>query len=188
MPLQNLNHFRLMSQSIRAQAAIKIIAIGSLAFVLTMSVAAAAGASPSVTGRVVRVIDGDTIWVKVAADTKPLKVRIQSIDAPEICQDGGPGAKKALAARVLGQSVTLDPQAQDKYLRTIAKVDYQGEDLGRWLVSSGHAWATGYFQSAGPYAADQKNAQAARRGIFRTGSPEQPKDFRKRYGSCFAKP
>ena len=34
-----------------------------------MSVAAAAGASPSVTGRVVRVIDGDTIWVKVAADS-----------------------------------------------------------------------------------------------------------------------
>ncbi len=182
--------FRCLAQSIQAQAAIKLIVATIVVWfaepLVTVQTAWAA-APGSVSGTVTRVIDGDTIWVQTSASSKPLKVRIQDIDAPEICQAGGVAARDALKARVLGLRVTLSSKATDTYSRTIAGVDVEGENLGRWLVLGGHAWASGPFQSAGPYGAAQIKAQKARLGVFSGGKPELPKDFRKRHGSCFSK-
>ncbi len=178
--------FRRLAQLIQAQAAIKLIVISmwSAAPLVTVQTAWAA-AQGSVSGTVTRVIDGDTIWVQTSTRSKPLKVRIQAVDAPEICQAGGVAARDALKARVLGKRVVLFSKATDTHSRTIANVDLEGENLGRWLVLGGHAWASGPFQSAGPYGAEQIKAQKARLGIFSGGKPEHPKDFRKRHGTCF---
>ena len=188
------NGFRPLTTRNKAQEAIKIIAIQMLAFnvwcgMLMLAGHSVASALPTlVSGTVTRVIDGDTIWVQTASSSRPLKVRLQAIDAPEICQAGGIASRNALKAQVFGKVVTLRSQAIDKYSRTVATVDLQGQDMSRWAVRSGHAWSTGPFQSEGPYKSEQNQALSEKRGLFANTAPvEQPRHFRKRFGSCFAK-
>ncbi len=134
-------------------------------------------------GVVSRVVDGDTVWVKAGSEI--LKVRISGIDAPEICQTDGIPAREALRQRALGQWITLVYQRHDDYGRLLARVELQGEDLGRWMVSQGHAWSYAWRNNAGPYAHEQAQAIAARRGLFAVTGAENPRSFRKRHGSCF---
>jgi micrococcal nuclease len=57
-------------------------------------------------------------------------------------------------------------------------------DVGEWLVREGHAWSYRYRRDTGPYAKQQAAARAARKGLFATARPEEPRDFRKRHGAC----
>ncbi|MES2400631.1 MAG: thermonuclease family protein [Pseudomonadota bacterium] len=135
------------------------------------------------TGRISRVVDGDTVWV--SSGDELLKVRITGIDAPEICQDGGPQSREHLRNRTLGKTVTLISRRKDDYGRLLARVELNGDDLGRWMVSQGHAWSYGYRNYAGPYSQEQTLARASRLGLFGPDEPENPRSFRKRHGSCF---
>ena len=63
--------------------------------------------------RVTRVFDGDTLWVKPVAGGRYRKLRIDGIDAPEICQGGGAASRDALAARVLNQVVEVSVRYED---------------------------------------------------------------------------
>ena len=139
------------------------------------------------TGVVSRVVDGDTVWVKTAAGRKPLKVRIAGIDAPEICQPGGLVSRDALRSRLLGQTVKVaqsSSRRRDDFGRLLASIDLQGEDLGRWMVSNGHAWSYRFRHDPGPYAAEQERAQAAGRGLFAQTDPQNPRQFRQQHGPC----
>jgi micrococcal nuclease len=138
-------------------------------------------------GLVTRVVDGDTIWVRTHAGQKPVKVRFLGIDAPEICQNAGKASRQALAARILGKQVVLSFRYHDDYGRLLARVSSGGEDMGRWMVAQGHAWAYSYAHSGGTYAAEQLQARSARRGLFSDTGAEMPGDFRKRHGSCYAR-
>ena len=142
-------YFKPSAQWIRAQAAPKLIALTLLALI---TFPAAAATRQTQSGVVTRVVDGDTLWVKTGASQPPLKVRLQGIDAPEICQPGGVQARDALQQRVLGQSVTVTSGAHDDYGRTIGTVHMQGQDMGRWLVAHGHAWVYSYRSKKALYA------------------------------------
>ena len=144
-----------------------------------------AWASGVQSGVVTRVVDGDTVWVAVAGGGKPIKVRIEGIDAPEICQPGGASSQDALRRRLLGSQVSLSLHFQDDYGRMLATIHQQGEDVGRWMVSSGHAWSYRYRGRARLYAEEEARARAARRGLFGQSDPEDPRSFRKRHGSCY---
>ena len=176
---------RSFAQWIHAQYAIKLIAYALLALI-TFEAAAAVRQAQS--GVVTRVVDGDTLWVKTSASQQPLKVRLQGIDAPEICQPGGLEARDALKRQVLGQSVTVTSGAHDDYGRTVGTLHMQGQDMGRWLVAQGHAWVYSYRHKKGPYADELRQAQLARRGVFSDVAAEEPRLFRKRHGSCHLRP
>ena len=193
--------------------AIKIVAIAALASSLAGLPDAALARAQVRSGVVTRVVDGDTVWVKVEVKAKAnaspslngpsssssfssargvsgsetLKVRIVGIDAPEVCQTGGPESRNTLRSHLLGQVVTLtspSSRSHDDYGRALARVDKQGEDVGRWMVRRGHAWSYGNRRSPGPYAAEQAQAQATRAGLFANSAAENPRSFRKRHGSC----
>jgi hypothetical protein len=53
------------------------------------------------------VSDGDTVWVQPLQGGEAYKVRLQGIDAPEICQPWGPQARAALHAVLQGQVVEV---------------------------------------------------------------------------------
>lgn len=151
---------------------------------------ASSRAKPSVpawSGVVTYVVDGDTVGVRPSGGGKPVSVRIIGIDAPEICQAGGTASRDALMRKVLGQRVAVHGQHHDDYGRLLARLNFKGEDTGRWMVAQGLAWSYRSRGSAGPYAAEQRRARAAGLGIF---SPAQgvpavyPPQFRKRHGSC----
>lgn len=135
-------------------------------------------------GKVSHVSDGDTLWVRPQRSGAPRAVRLNGIDAPELCQAHGERARAALVARVLGQQVQVRVRSKDDYGRALARVSLQGQDIGGWLVTQGHAWSYRHRGRPGPYATEEKQARGRRLGLFGASRPENPRDFRKRHGPC----
>ena len=144
--------------------------------------ASAAGASGP--ARVVRVVDGDTLKVRLA-DGRRKTVRVLQIDTPEVkkpdtpIECGGPQASAAMRRLALdsggrGRAVTLvgDPtqDAVDRYGRVLAYVDLDGQDLGRTLVAQG--WAKVYVFQGKPgvrikaYDRAREQARSAGLGVY----------------------
>ena len=139
---------------------------------------------------VTRVVDGDTVWLQAdtalnGKKTKPFKLRLQGIDAPELCQLWGAQASAALNARVLNQRVQVQTRSKDDFNRTLGNIRLESEDISAWMVSQGHAWSYRYRRSNGPYAAEERAAKSARRGLFADPAAQEPRSFRKAHGSCF---
>ncbi len=161
------------------------VAVAALALLLAPPHAAANARSIAIAGTVVHVTDGDTLWLKPdAAGERPFKLRLAGIDAPERCQSGGAQAGAALAGRVLHKRVQAVTRATDDFQRAVATVRLDGEDIGAWLVLQGHAWTRGYRHAAGPYARQEAEARAARRGVFADPLAQDPRLFRKLHGRC----
>jgi micrococcal nuclease len=149
-------------------------------------------------GVVTHVSDGDTLWVRLAAGERSVKVRFQGIDAPEICQTGGPQSLAALKAKVQGQTVTLQTNRYDDYGRMLARVSLSlsvgvgtgkgsnlaRQDLGAWMVERGQAWSYRYRNNPGPYAPQEQAARTAKLGLWSTPGALEPRAFRKQHGSC----
>lgn len=156
-------------------------------FLLCAVVACSANAAQDVFfGKVVSVSDGDTLWVHPDVGGRPRKLRIDGIDAPEICQPGGEASRKALAAQALNRRIQVTVRRYDDYGRGLARLVLDKKDLGAHMVSTGHAWSYRWRKSRGPYSAQEDSAREAGRGIFANGQPEPPRDFRKRHGPCHA--
>lgn len=148
--------------------------------------ACAAPALPrSFGGVVTHVGDGDSIRVRPDSGGAPLAIRLQGIDAPELCQPHGVPARDALAGRVLRQPVTVTPttSGKDDYGRLLARVQQRGEDVGGWMVAQGHAWSYRRRGDAGPYAAQQAQARRERLGLWAEPGAVEPRLFRQR-GGC----
>jgi micrococcal nuclease len=137
------------------------------------------------TGEVTYVTDGDTLWVRPERGSPPRKLRLDGIDAPEICQAYGLESKEALVKRLLHRQVTVSTRAMDDYNRALVTVRLDGEDVGAWMVTQGYAWSYKFRQDDGPYAAEEKAARRRSKGLFADESAERPRDFRKRHGSCY---
>jgi len=134
--------------------------------------------------RVTRVFDGDTLWVKPLAGGRYRKLRLDGLDAPEICQTGGTASRDALAARVLEQVVTVSERSHDDYGRALVHLTHAGDDVGALLVLQGHAWSYRWRRSQGPYAQQEQQARTLNKGLFGDAAAEVPRDFRKRHGPC----
>ena len=64
-------------------------------------------------GRVIKVIDGDTIWVKTS--NKHIKIRLSYIDAPELKQTYGVRSKNFLTNLILDKNVQINANKKDRY-------------------------------------------------------------------------
>lgn len=158
---------------------------GVAAGALLVGVTASSGADESVyAARVMRVFDADTVWVQPDTGGRWRKLRLDGVDAPEICQAMGVAARDALAARLLAQAVTVRERAHDSYGRGLVVIEREGEDVNAWLVRTGWAWAS-RWRGQGVYGKDEDRARDARRGLWATEeAPETPRDFRRRHGPC----
>ncbi|HBZ8207334.1 TPA: thermonuclease family protein, partial [Klebsiella pneumoniae] len=78
-------------------------------------------------GKVIRVLDGDTIEVKtlpakIVVYEVPIRVRLINIDAPEKKQPFGRWSTNQLKALLAGQSVTVSYTQTDRYGRVLGRV------------------------------------------------------------------
>ena len=93
-------------------------------------------------GIVTSVHDGDTITVQNGS-SRPVKVRLLGIDAPEISPHGGQqfgeAARGYLSAKVLGRQVTVHWKNKDRYGRTDGQIEMDGKDVCRQMVAAGLA-------------------------------------------------
>jgi endonuclease YncB( thermonuclease family) len=135
-------------------------------------------------GTVTHVSDGDTVWVRPDRGGAPIAVRLVGIDAPESCQAFGAEAKRALAARVLHEHVTVRTRALDDYHRSLARIELAGEDVNAWMVRHGYAWSMTFKGRRGAYARVEAQARRAHAGLWSGRAPENPRSFRQRHGPC----
>lgn len=137
------------------------------------------------TGRVVRVADGDTITILDKSNTQH-KIRLAGIDAPERKQAFGQRSRKALADAVAGHEVTIDWSKRDRYGRIVGKVLSKGTDINLLQVRTGMAWHYKQYegeqdiQDRSRYAHAEYEAQQERAGLWTDESPIPPWAFRKR--------
>ena len=153
---------------------------------LVLASAGAQAAFGELHGTVTRVSDGDTLWVRPQSGGRPRPVRIEGIDAPELCQPFGPQAQQALARRVLHRRVAVTVSGRDDYRRLLGRLELDDQDLGRWMVSTGHAWSYRWRADRGPYAVQETQARQAGRGLWAEPGAQEPRRFRREHGSCHA--
>ena len=93
----------------------------------------------TITGKVIKVSDGDTIVIQ-SSKNKKLKVRLAKIDAPELAQPYGQAAYIALNQLLISQTVKIEYKNKDRYQRIVGQVYLNNLDVGAEMVSQGHAW------------------------------------------------
>lgn len=129
-------------------------------------------------GKVVTVIDGDTLMI--LNGQSPQKVVLYAIDCPEIGQDSGIAAKEFTAARVLKKEVTVKDHGRDNYGRTIGEIILEdGTNLNKYLVIAGLAWWTKKFApEATEYRDLERAARTERKGLWVAAEPMPPWIYR----------
>jgi endonuclease YncB( thermonuclease family) len=132
-------------------------------------------------GRVVAVLDGDTIEVLVGEE--PRRIRLAGIDTPERGQPWAERSKQALSRRVFRKEVRVNEVATDRWGRTVGEVYADGVCVGCELVREGHAWVYRQFTDDAVLLALEEEARAARRGIWSLPESERipPWEWRRRH-------
>lgn len=132
----------------------------------------------SLTGRVTRVSDGDTVWVTDAAKLKH-KVRLDRIDAPEKDQPWGKKSSAILKGWVFGKEIRVEYEKRDQYGRILGIVFNGTNDVNLAMVRSGNAWHYSHFDKTPEYAAAEAEARAARRGLWSQKNAVNPYQWRR---------
>jgi micrococcal nuclease len=130
-----------------------------------------------ITGRVARVLDGDTILVGYNGGT--VRVRLAFIDAPEHGQAWAEESMQLLCSLILGKDVTIIPRGTDYYGRLLGEIFIGQSYINYWLVRKGLAWALPDTAPESHIATAHLEAQAERVGLWRDSYPTQPWEFRK---------
>jgi len=167
---------KLQPARLRSAISLSLLAFALLPAFLLPSTAKAA----DITG-VAKVHDGDQIQIGNA------KIRLAGIDAPSVDQlclntkgerwTCGAAARDELIHHTDNKTWTCHVTRTDRRGRSIAKCEIDGEDIQKWMVSSG--WALSYVRFSHDYDADEKAARDAKTGMWQ-GAFIAPWDWRVR--------
>jgi len=133
-----------------------------------------------VRGKVTGVKDGDTFEILI--DRKPEVVRLAHIDCPERGQPFGKAAKQFASDLSFGKFVLVKEEGRrDRYGRMIATIRLKdGTIVNQELVRAGLAWHFTKYSDDMAYARLEREARAAKLGLWSEGSPVPPWEWRKR--------
>ena len=132
---------------------------------------------------VVGIADGDTLTARCGEPGafEQIKVRIAGIDVPEKSQPFGHASRQALADMCLCAAATIRSTTLDKYGRTVADVQCQGQgqgqDVSRTQVTNVLAWVFDrYSEGYEDLYPLRRAAKADRRGLWTDPAPMAPWD------------
>jgi endonuclease YncB( thermonuclease family) len=112
-------------------------------------------------------------------------VRIHGVDAPERRQAFSYASKQALSEMLFGRDVVVEVNKEDQYGRIVGTVTVDGRDAGLQQIRSGLAWFYTHYanemtrQNRAAYIAAERDARAARRGLWSQQNPVPPWRFRR---------
>jgi micrococcal nuclease len=130
------------------------------------------------TGKVVAVLDGDTI--EVLHNGKAERIRLNGVDCPEKKQAFGQKAKQFTSSLVFGRTVVVVPIDKDRYKRLVGDVVLpDGVNLSYELVKAGLAWWYRKYSDDVILAVLELEAQLERRGLWTDPHPIPPWEWRK---------
>jgi endonuclease YncB( thermonuclease family) len=148
-------------------------------FIAMLCIPALAQAA-DVTG-VPKIRDGDQMTIGAT------RIRLAGMDSPgldQLCLNAagerwtcGVAAHEALVEHVGDKSWTCHVLRTDRFGRSVAKCEVDGEDISQWMVKSG--WALSYVRFSHAYDADEKAAREAKAGLW-AGAFFAPWDWRVR--------
>ncbi|UQZ90899.1 hypothetical protein C4J81_17450 [Deltaproteobacteria bacterium Smac51] len=163
-----------------------LLAIAALYLLQESGFWPAAGPGPQtdglISGRVVKVHDGDTFTMIDSGDQK-IKVRLFGIDAPELDQAHGRESRRYLRELLEGHEVRVESRGFDQYDRLLGLI-YRpdGHSITQDLVESGQVWVYENYCDI-DYCAQlrqaQKEAKSARRGLWGDENPLAPWKYRR---------
>ena len=134
-------------------------------------------AADTLTGKVVRIADGDTVTILVGGDQQ-VKIRLFGIDAPERGQDYSRRSRETLADLVFEKEVRVVVHDKDRYGRTVGDI-YVGNTLvNEKMIKDGWAWDYARYSKSKHYAELEREARESKRGLWAGKSPISPWDFR----------
>lgn len=157
--------------------------VAALAVVLPLLLAVALVSGASLEGTVVRVVDGDTIHVRIG--TRVEKVRYIGVNTPEVHhprkgeEPGGREASAVNRALVAGHEVRLetDVQTRDRYGRLLAYVWVGDTMVNAELVRLGYAQVMTVppnVRHQALFVKLQREAREADRGLWRRSAAARP--------------
>jgi len=130
------------------------------------------------TGKVIRVLDGDTIEVLINKD--PVRIRLADIDCPEKKQPFGQAAKKYVLKIAAQKIVTVESKTKDRYGRTIGEVFLpNGDSLNRLLIRDGYAWHYKKYSKDESLAKLENKARKHKVGLWQDKNPIAPWEWRR---------
>ena len=133
----------------------------------------------TISGKVIKVKDGDTIELLV--DGKPVTVRLEHVDCPEKKQPFGTAAKQFTAEKCFGKTVRLiHSNKYDRNGRLIGVVMTDSvTNLNKELVKQGYAWHFLKYSRDSSYSLLERTARKLKRGLWNDNHPVAPWEWRK---------
>lgn len=107
-------------------------------FTLALLALPLSGQAEMLSGRVVAIVDGDTLVLQVARQRHT--IRIAGIDAPERVQSFGARSQANLGQMVFQQQAEADCTGRDGAGQSRCKVWIEGQDVGLRQLADGMAW------------------------------------------------
>lgn len=154
-------------------------ASGAALSIAAMMILPVSANAQAVRGKVVAVYDGDTVELRTT--NTAFKVRLASIDAPEVSQRFGLRSRDTLAALCLNDSVTVRIYTIDRYSRAVCDLyTLTGDTLTRIMVLSGYAWHYKQYSRDAGLTTAENSARIARRGLWSDQRPTPPWIYRHR--------
>jgi len=157
------------------------LSLAALVLLLTLDLVTAAQSPASFTGRVVGVLDGDSLLV--LDGRRQVDVRLLGVDAPEGGQAYGSACRRTLSNLVFGKTVAIQVVDIDRYERSVSRVTVDGRDAGLEMIRAGCAWHYRQYLDDVAYAAAEQDARRARRGLWQDAAPVAPWNYRQQRSS-----
>lgn len=165
MPLQPRRHQSPPSHLRQWSSPPGVAHAGAVVAALLLVLLALPATAADYVGRIVKIADGDTATLLIDGKMQ-MRLRLAEIDAPENSQPYGKVSKRILSDLIFGQFVTARVTDIDRYGRVVARIDANGLDVNAEMVRRGAAWAYTRYQSDGRFPQWEREARAARRGLW----------------------
>jgi endonuclease YncB( thermonuclease family) len=147
-----------------------------LGLALALMAACSSSSGEGWTGKVERVVDGDTLVV--SRGEKLVTIRLWGVDAPERAQEWGKAAKR-FTTKWVGLQVRVRERDHDRYNRLVAEVWAKDRCLNHELLKAGLGWwYRSLAKSCRPCAEAEEEARRKRRGLWSDPHPLAPWTWR----------
>ena len=135
------------------------------------------GASEIIAGKVVTVIDGNTLEI-FTNEKETYKILLFGIDSPELGQDYGEEAKRFLEKLTLNKSISVEIQGKDRLGNRLGIVMIDGEDPREKLLEEGLAW-TAERNPIVEFENIKEKSREKGKGLWKEKDPTPPWIFRR---------
>jgi len=139
-----------------------------------------------ITGKVVSVIDGNTVEFQTA-DNEIFRLVLSGIDAPELKQEFGEEARKFLDKLVTGEAATVVIEGKDRLGNRVGSLLYRKDkDPRHELLERGLAW-TAEKNPKPEFETLKEAAKSREKGLWEQSNPTPPWIFRRQQSMLTAK-